>query len=137
MAECFIVSVRIEFSGAHQLHGYDGPCARMHGHNWVVEADVAASALDEIGMAVDFRALRGAMTEIASRFEHRVLNEVPPFTERNPTAENVARHFHEEIAAWLAGRPDAHRLRLHAVTVWENGRSKVRYMRKDSGGGGA
>ena len=134
MEETYLVTVRVEFSGAHQLHGYDGPCARMHGHNWIVEAEVAASALDGIGMAVDFRELRGALTEITARFEHRVLNEVEPFTERNPTAENVARHVYDGLCAWLEARGEP-RLRLAAVTVWENARSRVRYSRKPGGAG--
>ncbi len=130
MDERFVVSVRVEFSGAHQLHGYDGPCARMHGHNWIVEADVGARALDEIGMAVDFRRLRGVLSEIAAKFEHRVLNEVEPFVTRNPTAENVARHFYEALSAWLARHDEDGRLFLEGVTVWENGRSRVRYEKK-------
>ena len=129
MAGTFLIRVRAEFSGAHQLHGYDGPCARMHGHNWIVEVEIAASALDGIGMGVDFRAVRGALSEITGEMEHQTLNDLPPFRDVNPTAEHVAAHVHRRMAAWIAGLPPAgrDRLTLRGVTIWENARSSVRY----------
>ena len=48
-------------------------------------------------MACDFGDLKGHLRQLAERFDHQNLNEVPPFTEIESTAENQARYFFEEL----------------------------------------
>jgi 6-pyruvoyltetrahydropterin/6-carboxytetrahydropterin synthase len=127
MAARYTIRVWADFSGAHQLHGYDGPCARMHGHNWKIEAEVEATRLDNIGMGIDFREIRGALAKIIEDLDHQVLNDIPPFTEHNPTAENVAAHFFQRLRDDIGTRHDPQVARISAVTLWETDRSSVRY----------
>src|SRR5512141_1368611 len=41
MPGIFEVSVETNFSAAHALRGYQGDCARLHGHNWTVRVSVS------------------------------------------------------------------------------------------------
>ena len=50
-----------------------------------------------MGMAYDFSDLKGLLNEVVERFDHQNLNEIPPFTEIESTAENQARFFFQEI----------------------------------------
>ena len=128
MAACYTLKILTDFASAHTLRDYPGACARMHGHNWKVEAEVRTSSLDEIGMGVDFKVIKKATRDIAARLDHRYLNEVEPFTGINPTAEHIAAWFYQELSAKL----NDERIRVHAVTLWETERACVRYAEDES-----
>lgn len=119
----FTVQVQIEISAAHSLRGYQGDCARVHGHNWKMLAEINASSLNELGMAVDFKNVKSAMKEIADIIDHQNINEIQPFDKINPTAENIASWFYK----MLASQVNDNRVKLQAVTIWETDRSSVRY----------
>lgn len=116
-----------EISSAHVLRGYEGACERVHGHNFRIEAIVRAHALDELGMGIDFRVLTTMIEEITAPLDHRLLNEVPPFDEVNPTAENLAAHVYRGLARALAASAAADRVAVHAITVHENDRICATY----------
>ena len=90
--------VESKFAAAHQLRGYEGKCEKLHGHNWRVRVHARASALNRIGMVVDFADLQKLVAEACARFDHQNVNEVPPFDQVNTTAENLARYFFEEAS---------------------------------------
>lgn len=119
----YTIKVVAKFCAAHILHGYDGPCARLHGHNWQVEAEVLATKLNSAGIAIDFKTIRQALQQIIDRVDHRFLNEIPPFTENNPTAENVAAWFYQELQPLLNSKD----VRVIAVNLWETDNACVRY----------
>lgn len=123
MAAKYTLRILADFASAHTLRGYPGACARMHGHNWKVEVEVEARQLDEVGMGVDFKVIKTATRELAAQLDHRYLNELEPFTEINPTAENIAAHFYRELSQAL-NQPH---IRVSAVTLWETERACVRY----------
>ena len=114
----FEISKDFVFSAAHQIRFHGGKCERLHGHNWRVRVHVRASELNRIGMVVDFADLQAMVAEIGSRFDHRNVNEVPPFDEVNTTAELIARFFFVETARRLAA--DGDRVKVSRVEVWEN-----------------
>ena len=124
MAERYTLKIITDFASAHTLRDYPGACARMHGHNWKVEVEVTASELDAIGMGVDFRVIKQAARDIAERLDHRYLNDLEPFAQINPTAENIAAYFHQELSEQLNNDS----IRVHAVTLWETERACVRYV---------
>lgn len=119
----FTLTVKAEFAGAHNLRGYEGSCERLHGHNWKVEVAIAGKELDGIGVLVDFKEIKARLKEKLSEWEHRYLNEVPPFDRVNPSAENLARQLHEDLSAAL-NRAGA---RVSRVTVWETEQSGCTY----------
>lgn len=116
------LAVQADFDSAHCLRHYDGPCANMHGHRWVVEAVWEAEDLNSIGIAHDFKSLKSVLKELLSEFDHICLNEHKAFTAVNPTAENIAKYiyrrllFHKQID-----------LGLIEVSVWETPECKVTY----------
>ena len=128
MAAKYRLKVLTEFASAHTLRDYPGACSRMHGHNWKVETEVEASALDEVGMAVDFKQMKNAAREVGERLDHRYLNELEPFDKINPTAENIAAYMYREIAARL----NSDTVKVCAVTLWETDRACVRYSEENS-----
>jgi 6-pyruvoyltetrahydropterin/6-carboxytetrahydropterin synthase len=128
VAARYNLKIVTDFASAHTLRDYPGACARMHGHNWKVEAEVVATKLDDIGMGVDFRLIKQAARDIAGRLDHRYLNELEPFTQLNPTAENIAAWFYKELSAQLNGE----HIRVHAITLWETERACVRYVEDES-----
>src|SRR5512146_2351236 len=107
------------FSAAHQIRFHGGKCERLHGHNWRVRVHVRASELNRIGMVIDFADLQRLVAEVGARFDHRNVNEVPPFDEVNTTAELLARFFYVEMARRLA-ELEGGRVAPSKVEVWEN-----------------
>ncbi len=123
MTARYTLKVVTDFAAAHTLRDYPGSCSRMHGHNWKVEVEVLASALDDTGMGIDFRHIRKATCELTDSLDHRYLNDIAPFDMINPTAENIASHIFKGLALTLNNET----LRVHAVTLWETERACVRY----------
>jgi 6-pyruvoyltetrahydropterin/6-carboxytetrahydropterin synthase len=107
------------FSAAHQIRFHGGKCERLHGHNWRVRVHVRSSELNRIGMVVDFADLQKWVAEVGSRLDHQNVNEIPPFTEINTTAELIARYFYQEVAQ-KAAAAEGGRVTVSRVDVWEN-----------------
>ncbi len=112
------VSKDFLFSAAHQIRFHGGKCERLHGHNWRVRVHARASELNSIGMVIDFADLQRIVAEVGSRFDHRNVNEVPPFDTENTTAELLARFFYREVGRQLAS--EGGRVSVARVEVWEN-----------------
>lgn len=104
------------FAAAHQIRGHRGGCENLHGHSYRVRVWVRADRLDALGMVVDFADLKRVMEEVIGPFDHRFLNEVPPFDQRNTTAELLAQHVFEQ----LRSRLEDGRLQVARVEVWES-----------------
>ena len=112
----FSVCKDFRFAAAHQIRGHRGGCENLHGHSYRVRVWVGARELDALGMVLDFADLKRVMEEVLGPFDHRFLNEVPPFDERNTTAELLAQHFFAELRARL----DDGRVCVERVEVWES-----------------
>lgn len=123
MSGRFKMKIVTDFAAAHLLRGYPGPCSRLHGHNWKVEVEVSATHLDKIGMGMDFRDIKTATKAVIDQMDHRHLNELPPFDEINPTAENIAAHIYQKLVEKI----NDERVRVQAVTIWETERACVSY----------
>jgi 6-pyruvoyltetrahydropterin/6-carboxytetrahydropterin synthase len=116
--------VKVDFSAAHHLEGYPGDCARPHGHNWTVEVFARSTRLDSIGMAIDFRALKGAARELVAPWDHRDLNLLEDFRTINPSAEAIAKLSYDRLSALI----DNGHTWVDRVTVWENDRCSATYF---------
>jgi len=108
------------FSAAHAIRGHTRGCENLHGHNYRVRVHVRAHRLDELGMVLDFADLKAIMQEVLGPFDHRVINEVPPFDRRNTTAELLAEHVFGEVGRRLPGSGEPRRVEVTRVEVWEN-----------------
>jgi 6-pyruvoyltetrahydropterin/6-carboxytetrahydropterin synthase len=119
----FEVSVDHTFAAGHALRDYKGKCENVHGHNYKVRVTVAGDQLDSTGLLVDFVDLRAAITGVVDRLDHQFLNDLIPFNQLNPSAENLAKYFFDEISARLRDR----KLSIQAVTVWETDLTSATY----------
>lgn len=112
----FELMVETTFSAAHQLRGYKGKCEQVHGHNWKVQAHVVAERLNEIDIAMDFHDIKKLLNEVIEPLDHSFLNDIFPFTEKNPSSENIAKWIFDSLNKKL---PNEH-IQVSAVTVWES-----------------
>lgn len=119
----YTLKIVTDFAAAHTLRDYPGACNRMHGHNWKVEAEVVATELNDIGMAIDFKEIKTAARAIAAELDHYYLNDLEPFKEINPTAENIARYFYHELSKQL----NSDHVKVSNLTIWETERACVTY----------
>jgi 6-pyruvoyltetrahydropterin/6-carboxytetrahydropterin synthase len=119
----FEISVEYSFAAGHALRGYKGKCENVHGHNYKVQVIVAGLELNSIGLLMDFVELRAAIKALVEQLDHRFLNDLPPFDQQNPSAENIAKYF----ADMLSGQVSGDGLRLSAVTVWETDTTSATY----------
>lgn len=122
------VTVRTRFAAAHFLREYDGPCARLHGHTWHVEATFRGSRLDSRGMLLDFGEVKRELKTIVDELDHNTLNEVEPFnggSENNPTVENLARYIYRSLKAEPGKNNGA--AQICSVRVWESPDTSAAY----------
>lgn len=119
------VQIITGFAAAHLLRSYKGKCERLHGHNYKVSVTVRAHAPGVSGMVIDFGDLKRAANAVADRLDHGFLNELPPFDTIEPSAENLAYYFFQQIAAELGSDAEI----LHRVSVWESDSSSATYLR--------
>lgn len=125
MSGSYVARVSARFESAHFLRSYRGEAEPLHGHSYKVEAEVslAGGALDHEAIAVDFVSTRKFLEEIAKRLDYKCINEVAPFTEQNPSAENIAAWFHRELAEKVIVEGAA----VDAITIWEGPVNSVTY----------
>ncbi len=94
------LDVEFYFAAAHRLPRYEGPCFRLHGHNYKFFVAVDGAVDPATGMITDFGKLKEVVGEhVLARVDHRNLNDVLD----NPTAENIARWIWETLAPHLPG----------------------------------
>ena len=117
-----------EFAAAHNLRNFRGKCEALHGHNWKVEVVVSGSGLDDSGIVVDFAEIKAATREIMSEIDHKYLNDLPFFTEHNPSSENIARYIFERLEEKI----EDGRVRVSRVTAWESQDACATYMGETS-----
>jgi 6-pyruvoyltetrahydropterin/6-carboxytetrahydropterin synthase len=122
----FQVSVEETFSAGHALRGYKGKCENPHGHNYKIRVTLAGAELDKAGLLLDFTDLREVMRHVIERLDHRMINEVEPFTVINPSAENLAKYFYDESNSKLLGVTSG-RVRVKDVTVFETDTTTAKY----------
>ncbi len=63
------------------------PYARMHGHSFVMEVEIAGDPDPETGWVVDFADVADALKALHDDLDHRLLNEIEGL--ERPTLENV------------------------------------------------
>lgn len=115
--------VESTFAAAHQLRGYKGRCESLHGHNWRVQVMVKTGVLDVIGMGIDFGLLKTHLKEIMNHLDHKFLNDIQPFTDKNPSSENLACY----IFTAFAKRLDSTSVKMDWVRVWESDTAYAQY----------
>jgi 6-pyruvoyltetrahydropterin/6-carboxytetrahydropterin synthase len=120
----FELMIETCFSSAHQLRGYGGKCEKLHGHNWKVQVHVMTEKLNDIDIAIDFHELKEIADEVVAPLDHGFLNDIFPFTEKNPSSENIAKWIYDSLKKKL----NDGNVHLSAVTVWESETTSATYF---------
>ena len=81
--------------------GYNGECARVHGHNFEITVVLKGESLDNFGMLADFKEIKKRLRGLLERFDHQNLNTIPPFNKILPTSENIASSIYRELKGSL------------------------------------
>jgi 6-pyruvoyltetrahydropterin/6-carboxytetrahydropterin synthase len=74
--------------------GEGHPCARMHGHNYLITVHLKSEELNRFGFAKDYNELKPIKIFITETLDHRHLNDIIP---AHPTSENIARFLYERF----------------------------------------
>jgi 6-pyruvoyltetrahydropterin/6-carboxytetrahydropterin synthase len=119
----FDIFIDTHFAGAHHLRDYPGDCEKPHGHNWKVKVTVRASELDQYGMGIDFKILKKIVKEVIDKLDHKDLNTLPYFQDRNPSSEHIATFLFDEVSSLLSD--DRHS--LYSVRVLETDTQGLTY----------
>jgi 6-pyruvoyltetrahydropterin/6-carboxytetrahydropterin synthase len=119
----FEISVEYTFAAGHALRNYKGKCENVHGHNYKVRVTLAGDKLNAAGLLIDFVDLRAEIKALTEKLDHRFLNDIPPFDQLNPSAENLAKYICEGIEPQARNQG----LQVHGVTVWETDTTSATY----------
>ena len=123
MVETFYIRVEARFEAAHNLRAYHGSPEPLHGHSWKVEAKFLCKKLNHEDFGIDYVHAEQAIRELAARLDHKYINDIPPFDAINPTSENIARWFYEELS-----KPEVRQdSMLDEIVVWEGPFASVTY----------
>lgn len=116
--------VNSDFSSSHQLRHYEGKCERLHGHNFIVEAEVEGRELGpKLGILMDFKELKRLLKIVTDELDHKHLNELPAFARQNPSSELLAHYVFTRLKELLGSHP----VRLKEVMVAEKDSSRAYY----------
>lgn len=103
------VTKEFTFDAAHNLVGYNGPCANLHGHTYKLQITVEGEVEAKTGMIIDFSDLKSIVKDcIVNQFDHAYLNDVLDY---NPTAENMVMDIMQQLR-------DS-RINVVKVRLWE------------------
>lgn len=115
----YILKTKSEFDSAHFLKDYNGRCANIHGHRWVVAIEVGSETVLEEGpnrgMVVDFGKLKDDLKEETAKLDHTFIIEKGSIKDTTktaledegfsmfeldfrPTAENLAKYFYDVMS---------------------------------------
>jgi 6-pyruvoyltetrahydropterin/6-carboxytetrahydropterin synthase len=120
----FEIYVEHTFAAGHALRNYRGKCENVHGHNYRVQVAIAGPELDDNGLLYDFAELKRRLRQASEYLDHQFINDLKPFDEMNPSAENIARFICGEV------QRDLTNVSVAWVRVWETDTSCATYRPK-------
>lgn len=123
----FEVTVEQTFAAGHALREYKGKCENVHGHNYKVQITVEGEQLNRIGLLIDFVELKRVVREVIDRLDHQFINDLEPFTVINPSAENMAKYFYDEVSRKLDNANAGTPARISQIKIWETDTSIAVY----------
>ena len=118
----FEVKIKDSFDAAHNLTkaGANKKCENLHGHRYFVVVKFRCYELNEVGMAIDFTIAKEALKKVIKTLDHKYLNELEPFLNKNTTAEHIARYIYHEIKSDIQ--------EIYSVSVWESESACATYI---------
>lgn len=109
----FELTIERRFNATHSITLPSGEVEPVHGHDWHVEVTIAAPALDDLDLVMDFHVLERAVDDLIQPLNHTHLNAHDWFAEAHPTAERLAERLAVALQPHL---PDAVTLQHVRIT---------------------
>ena len=122
----FEVTVESHFSSGHYLREYYGKCENPHGHNYRVLVTLAGKELESNGLLLDFKILKDVLRPVVDYLDHKMINDLEPFTTVNPSAENPAKYFFDQTNERL-DEVTKGRVWVKSATIFETPTSQATY----------
>ncbi|KPK76486.1 MAG: hypothetical protein AMJ79_06480 [Phycisphaerae bacterium SM23_30] len=95
-----------------------------HQHRWRARAVVQTQTLDRNDLVMDFQLLAHLLRQAARPLTRvKMINELPPFARRNPSAERIAQYIFDRLAPLLPST-----VKLKKVIVWETPHAAAAYQ---------
>jgi 6-pyruvoyltetrahydropterin/6-carboxytetrahydropterin synthase len=117
------IFVEAGFEASHQLAFADGSREPLHTHPWKLTAAVYAPSLNSEGLVMDFLALERCIQAVIEPLSGNQIENIPYFTNRNASAEAVARYLFDQLAPQIS--PPA---RLGCIELTEAAGCRARYQ---------
>ncbi len=129
------ITKKLDFCASHRLYNPTfsdeknqetfGLCNNPngHGHNYTLEVTVCGEVVEETGMVLDLKALKGLVQkEVIDKVDHKNLNvDVTFLNGIIPTAENLAVKFWDILEPHIQGG------KLYQIKLFESERNFVIY----------
>ena len=113
----YTLAVQRDFTAQHFLIGGDwGSENFWHSHYYKLELQLIGKSLNQHGYLVDIVEVERLLDQLVTYFSDKTLNDLPEFTELNPSIE----HFARIIATNLGNQLTASNLQAITVKLWEN-----------------
>jgi len=146
----YTVTREHEICCGHRVYGHEGKCKNLHGHSYKFELTVGSYELDNLGRVIDFGVIKNTLCQwLEDHWDHKMLlwskdplasaiiNCAEHYNDHgvvllpcNPTVENLAEYFVEDIAPGLLLGTNVN---LLSVRIWETSKCSATYVRKDYG----
>ncbi len=121
----YTLGVRRAFIARHMLVGGDWGAENLpNSHQYRLELQLEAAALDEHGYLVDIVDVENQLGSVIGYYKEQMLNDLPEFKGLNPSLENFARI----LAADLDRRIAAPAVSVLRVVLWENEEAGASYV---------
>ncbi|MFI5304754.1 MAG: 6-pyruvoyl trahydropterin synthase family protein [Nitrospiria bacterium] len=111
----FEIMVEDSFSAAHKLRNQAAKPEKIHGHHWKIQLFVLSKDLNSSGVSVEFSQLKRELRSLIDPLDRSFINEVFPFTEINPTSENISKWLYDT----LTKRIDSDDMEVSRIVVSE------------------
>jgi len=119
------ISLDVFFNARHAVIS-DGTRGVVHAHSYRLAATFRAQILSkEEAFAVGYQQLRERIKQVASAYNNRFLNDLPPFRRIQPTTEALSAVIYQQIQRLIDGLP----VDLVRVTVYESPTEAVAFQR--------
>lgn len=125
MSGKYTIGISDHFDSAHFLKNYPGACSNLHGHTWKVDILISCKELDKIGMSIDFKIFKKILKNILSKYDHHLINDIEPFNNINPTAENLSREIYIQLKSQI--KKEYPNTKLESVTIWESPKAFAKF----------
>ena len=119
----FELKAQMYFSAAHHLLNYEGACENMHGHNWLVEAYVKGTELNQSNILVDYRVIKKCLKEVLDYLDHKDINELSEFKGISPSSEIIAQFIYKKMKEQIS--------QTSKISVWETSTSCASYWEEE------